>query len=114
MTECCGQPSFCEKPCFHDSGRSTPGRAGDVAGVLEERGKRYGDFEGHAAISQSLKDAMRTAPGWKRLSNAQREGLEMVQHKIARMLNGDPAYMDNIVDINGYATLVQQSMEAGE
>ena len=57
---------------------------------------------------------MRTAPGWKRLTNAQREGLEMVQHKIARMLNGDPTYLDNIVDINGYATLVQQSMEAGE
>ncbi len=57
---------------------------------------------------------MRTTPGWKRLSNAQREGLEMVQHKIARMLNGDPTYLDNIVDISGYATLVQQSMEAGE
>ena len=85
-----------------------------MAGVLEERGQRYGDFDGHAAISQGLKDVMRTAPGWKRLSNAQREGLEMVQHKIARMLNGDPAYMDNIVDINGDATLVQQSMEAGE
>lgn len=34
--ECCGQPSFCEKPCFHDSGRSTPGRAGAVAGVGED------------------------------------------------------------------------------
>ena len=38
----------------------------------------------------------------------------MIQHKIARMLNGDPTYLDNIVDISGYATLVQQSMEAGE
>ena len=114
MTECCGQPSFCEKPCFHDSGRSTPGRAGSIAGVLEERGQRYGAFDGHAAITQGLKDVMRTAPGWRRLSNAQREGLEMIQHKIGRMLNGDPAYLDNIVDINGYATLVQQSMEAGE
>ena len=60
MTECCGQPSFCEKPCFHDCGRLTPGRAGSIAGVLEERGQRYGEFEGHAAISQALKDAMRT------------------------------------------------------
>ena len=30
MTECC------EKPCFHDSGRSTPGRAGAVAGVARK------------------------------------------------------------------------------
>ena len=114
MTDCCGQPSFCEKPCFHDCGRSTPGRAGSIAGVLDERGQRYGAFDGHAAITQGLKDVMRTAPGWRRLSNAQREGLEMIQHKIGRMLNGDPTYMDNIVDIMGYATLVQQSMEAGE
>lgn len=33
MTDCCGQPSFCEKPCFHDCGRSTPGRAGAIASM---------------------------------------------------------------------------------
>ena len=33
MTECCGNPSFCERPCFHDSGRTTTGRAGAIAGT---------------------------------------------------------------------------------
>ena len=36
MNECCGQPSFCEKPCFHDCGPTTPGRAGSVAGVARK------------------------------------------------------------------------------
>ena len=33
MTDCCGQPSFCEKPCFHGSDSTAPGRAGSIAGV---------------------------------------------------------------------------------
>ena len=36
MTEFERQPSFCEKPCFHDCGPTTPGRAGSVAGVARK------------------------------------------------------------------------------
>lgn len=78
--------------------------------VLTERGARYGSFEGNAAIAQRLKCAMREAPGWQRLSDAQREGLDMIQVKIARMLSGDPAYLDNAVDMAGYAQLVLNAM----
>ena len=85
--------------------------ANDVTQILTERGLRYGSFQTNASISQSLKQAMRAAPGWALLSDAQKEGLEMVQHKIARMLNGDPFYLDNIVDILGYSTLVREAME---
>lgn len=85
--------------------------ANDVTQILTERGLRYGSFQTNAEISQSLKDTMRAAPGWQRLSAAQKEGLELVQHKIARMLNGDPTYLDNIVDILGYSTLVKDAME---
>jgi hypothetical protein len=34
----------------------------------------------------------------------------MIQHKIARILNGDPTYTDNWHDIAGYATLVEQHL----
>lgn len=37
----------------------------------------------------------------------------MIQCKVARMLHGDPAYMDNIVDICGYAELVHAEMRKG-
>ena len=83
----------------------------DINTTLNERGERYGKFSGQAALSQALKRVMHAAPNWDRLSDAQKEGLEMVQHKIATMLNGDPTYLDNIVDIIGYSTLIQEVME---
>lgn len=30
---CCGQPNTCEQPCFHTSGRTTPGNPGAIASV---------------------------------------------------------------------------------
>ena len=83
----------------------------NVNEMLEGRAARYGSFEGHAKISQALKRAMQDSPNWSRLTDVQKEGLEMVQHKVARMLNGDPSYLDNIIDIVGYSTLVKEVME---
>ena len=83
----------------------------DITAVLQERGKRYGEFHTHAAISQELKAAMHKAEGWQRLSADQREALEMVQHKVARILNGDPSYDDNWVDIAGYSKLVADRLQ---
>ena len=86
----------------------------NVHEMLEGRATRYGTFEGHARISQALKRAMQDSPNWSKLTDVQKEGLEMVQHKIARMLNGDPLYLDNIVDIVGYSTLVKDVMETND
>ena len=47
---------------------------------------------------------------WRKLNAAQRESLEMICHKIARILNGDPNYIDNWTDIAGYAVLVEQEL----
>lgn len=84
----------------------------DVDAILAERGSRYGTFKNHARISQALKRAMHDSPNWSKLTDVQKEGLEMIQHKVARMLNGDPSYLDNIIDVVGYATLVKDVMEA--
>ncbi len=86
----------------------------DVDAILAERGSRYGTFENHARISQALKRAMHDSPNWSKLTDVQKEGLEMIQHKVARMLNGDPSYLDNIIDVVGYATLVKEVMEAND
>ena len=82
----------------------------DITQVLAERGSRYGRFEHHAHIAQTLKITMADTPGWQRLSADQRESLEMIQHKIARILNGDPNYADNWIDIAGYSTLITQRL----
>lgn len=72
--------------------------------ILKERGQRYGDFTEHARISQSLKDVV-----WhecKEMRPFQKEALEMILHKVARIINGDPDYDDSWKDIAGYAQLV--------
>jgi hypothetical protein len=40
----------------------------------------------------------------------QRESLEMNQHKVARILAGNPDEPDHWFDIAGYATLVHQRL----
>lgn len=37
FTTCCGQPNTCEQPCFHASGRTTPGQPGGIASVPQSR-----------------------------------------------------------------------------
>lgn len=74
--------------------------------VLAERGSRYGSFDSHAAITQSLKQVMKETPQWNSLTPSMKESLEMVAHKIGRLLNGDPSYKDSWVDIVGYTQLV--------
>lgn len=42
------------------------------------------------------------------------EALEMIAHKIGRILNGDPGYADSWVDIAGYAQLVADRLNGVE
>lgn len=74
--------------------------------LIEERGKTYGSFKDGAGIMQSLKRVMHTTPGWNSLRPEQKEALDMIQHKIGRILNGDPDYIDNWDDIAGYSQLI--------
>jgi hypothetical protein len=74
--------------------------------VLNERGSRYGSFIKHAVITQRLKAVMSDTDNWIALNDDMVEALEMIAHKIGRILNGDPAYADSWVDIAGYAQLV--------
>ena len=83
----------------------------DIAATLAERGKRYGEFAGHAFVSQALKSNITNHHAWVSLADDQREALEMIAHKIARILNGDPDYHDNWHDIAGYATLVANRLK---
>lgn len=83
----------------------------EIETVLAERGSRYGKFSGHASITQDLKSIMRVAPKWEYLTDSQKEALEMVAHKLGRILNGDPGYLDSWVDVVGYTQLVVSQLE---
>lgn len=83
----------------------------EIDAILDERGKRYGKFEDHARITMELKGAIRGHPqghfyAFDRLADDQKEALDMIAHKIGRILNGDPNYADSWDDIAGYAKLV--------
>ena len=95
---------------FTNPAELTQQKSGKIEEILRERGERYGPFENHAKITQMLKDVMRSEEGWTRLTYTQREALEMTAHKIGRMLNGDPTYEDNVVDILGYCDLMLRCM----
>lgn len=79
--------------------------------TLVERENRYGDYFDHARITQSIKRAMADSANWQSLSDDKKESLEMVAHKIGRILNGDPNYHDSWHDLVGYAKLVADRIE---
>lgn len=80
--------------------------------TLSERGKSYGNFSTHAALSQVLKNTLlqhyyatnggNDAP---QLAPHTVEALTMICHKLARIANGNPSYIDTWRDIAGYAKL---------
>ena len=51
------------------------------------------------------------SPNWSDMPDDMREALEMIAHKIGRILNGDPNYADSWIDIAGYAKLVADRLE---
>lgn len=85
-----------------------------IDAVLTERGARYGKFVNHANVTQQLKNVMFTFNPELRLAYDQKEALEMIAHKIGRIINGDPDYADSWVDIAGYAKLVADRLEGIE
>ena len=83
-----------------------------TAEILEERGGEYGLFSEHAKITQGLKVTVRSWDGWARMLPCHREAIEMILHKIGRILNGNPMNRDSWADIAGYAELVVREIDA--
>jgi hypothetical protein len=85
----------------------------DITALLEERGARYGRFMDHSWVTQALKDTIHhQAKKNKRfLSSDQKEALDMICHKIGRIVCGDPDYVDSWRDIAGYSQLVADRLE---
>ena len=88
----------------------------DITQTLTERGNRYSPFKGHAEITQQLKDVIdyHLNARLKTLSSSQHEALDMICHKIGRIINGDPNYDDSWIDIAGYAQLVADELRGIE
>lgn len=77
-----------------------------IRSVLDQREKNYGDYSDVSDTSQRIKYVLRQNPGWEDLYPFQRESLDMIANKIARIINGNNEYVDSWVDICGYSQLV--------
>ena len=81
--------------------------------TLDARAEMYGKFKDGAALMQSIKRVLadHAAKHNKTFADDQWEALEMIVHKIGRIVNGDPDVVDHWVDIAGYATLIADRLE---
>ena len=71
--------------------------------MLNDRGKVHGDFGDNAVYAQDLKKVLHESHNWRGMTPIQTEALEMIVHKIARILAGNPNHKDHWADIQGYA-----------
>lgn len=79
----------------------------DTEELLNRRAKTHGDYVIHAQITQALKYVLHEhGSKWNTLTSSQRESLEMILHKIGRIIAGDAGFKDHWDDIAGYAKLV--------
>lgn len=79
----------------------------EIETTLKERTKEYGDFVQIGIIVQSLKRSLHDSPNWSTMPDYQKEALEMIAHKMGRILNGNCNHLDSWHDIVGYAKLVE-------
>lgn len=79
--------------------------------LLKTRGYTHGDFTFNSEVTQNIKFAMKDN-NWSKLPPFQKEALEMIAHKIGRILCGDPNFKDHWDDIAGYAKLVSDRIGA--
>lgn len=85
----------------------------NVDKTLDARAEMYGKFKDGAALMQAIKRVLadHAARHNKTFADDQWEALEMIVHKMGRIVNGDPDVTDHWVDIAGYATLIADRLE---
>lgn len=92
-----------EQIFYNDAGEVV---SSNITDTLVERNKRYGTFSKQAEISQELQRVVAHYGGYKKMAPYQREAINMILHKLARIINGDANYDDSWRDIAGYSQLV--------
>lgn len=90
------------------SNSNTSATTDELNKILKERGENYGDFIEMAKISGGIKRVLFEKKSISRygLDPDEREALEIIAHKMSRIVNGNPHFEDSWRDIAGYATLV--------
>lgn len=76
--------------------------------ILDKRQDTHGKFRNVAASAQAIKAIITNGQSYGMLVPEQRESLDLIATKIARIIEGNPNHKDGWVDIEGYARLVSR------
>lgn len=76
--------------------------------LLSTRQSTHGDFAENARVSQTIKEAYRSSPGWEKLTDIERESMDMIALKFSRVLSGKSMERQHWEDVVGYAKLVEE------
>jgi hypothetical protein len=79
--------------------------------VIDAHEATHGDFADTAAIAQALKAVLDVAAA--RLGAVQREALDQVAVKLARICAGDPRHPEHWRDLAGYCWLASRDPARG-
>ncbi len=85
--------------------------------ILDERGKRYGKFVDVAKATSAIQEAVFEQMELEKVNTLEPDqivALDMICHKLARVAVGDADYVDNWIDIAGYAQLVADRLQGIE
>lgn len=77
--------------------------------ILAEREATHGDFSETAEFAQNIKGIFRIAPAFEKLPARQREALDLIATKLARVLVGNNMEPDHWRDLAGYAKLGEEA-----
>lgn len=84
----------------------------DRPDLLQAREKTHGDFEQNAVLCQNLRTFLRQNEGWSKLNPIQKQCLEEILLKIARIASGMPYVQEHWDDIRGYCDLAIENIRA--
>jgi hypothetical protein len=90
----------------------TLGESMTTDALLTERGTTHGKFEDNARYGQMLRSQFRQSKGWENATHVQREALDMIACKLARIMSGQASWPDHFRDLAGYAELAARDAEA--
>jgi len=79
--------------------------------ILIQRQTTHGIFSDHAETAQKLKEVCMISQNWGCLTYDQREAIDMICHKLARILAGSHKHKDHWDDIAGYAMLISKDLK---
>jgi hypothetical protein len=103
--EKCGEPDHARRTIGKRTEAGAEQGRPNRRGLIADRDETHGSFDITATTAQQLEALVRASPHWINLTLVQREALDGIAVKVARILSGNPNCRDHWADIAGYAWL---------